>query len=259
MGAMVSDLLLKSSQRRQIDAVADNQEIKNDFEFQQQMADLRVKKANARNAEEKAIYQRMENGLMDKYGERLRAAQTGAAESDEAKKAEEASIMGIIRRYKDQQEVADLANKRQQLKVMLEDEKLKRKEREHIVAMIREIDQNILESVARIEKIHSEKTSIDNENEITGDKAVQASRKLRYHLDNVPKDLKEALMRHPALKAYLNALVDVLLIQNKMLLSVCFCVIILKQIRVLWLRCSLSWTLCCLIVVLLVLMALRNN
>lgn len=206
MGAMVSDLLLKSSQRRQIDAVADNQEIKNDFEFQQQLADLRVKKANARNAEEKVIYQRLENGLMDKYGERLRAAQTGAAESDEAKKAEEASIMGIIRRYKDQQEVADLANKRQQLKVMLEDEKLKRKERQHISAMIREIDQNILESVARIEKLHSEKTSIDNENEVTGDEQVQKARKLKYQLDNAPKNIQEALMRHPAYKAYMDAL-----------------------------------------------------
>lgn len=206
MGSMISDLLLKSSQRRQIDAVADNQEIKNDFEFQQQLADLRLKKANARSKEEGVIYQRMENDLMHKYGERLRAAQTGSAESKEAKDAEEAAIQGILRRYSDQQEMADLKLKRQQLKVMLEDEKLKRTERKHINAQIRAIDQEIRESAARIEKLRAETTGIQNENDVTGDENVQAARKLRYQLDNVPKDLKEALMRHPAMKAYLNAL-----------------------------------------------------
>lgn len=211
MGAIVSDLLLKSSQRRQIDAVADNQEIKNDFEFQQQMADLRVKKANARNAEEKAVYQRMENDLMSKYGERLRAAQTGAAESDEAKKAEEASIMGIIRRYKDQQEVADLANKRQQLKVMLEDEKLKRKEREHIVAMIREIDQNILESAARIENLDANTEGVEINNEVgkatKDDKiAILKSQRVKAWYDAQPKNLQQVIMSsEPVRKAISNA------------------------------------------------------
>lgn len=182
MGAMVSDLLLKSSQRRQIDAVADNQEIKNDFEFQQQLADLRLKKANARNSEEKVVYQRMENDLMSKYGERLRAAQTGTAESEEAKKAEEAAIQGIIRRYQDQQEVADLANKRQQLQVMLEDEKLKRKEREKIVADIRFIDQSIRESAARIEEVKARTKSVKIQNEVdekTKDDKIQISHKRR--------------------------------------------------------------------------------
>lgn len=177
MGNVVSRLLLNASQRRQIDAVADNQEIKNDFEFQQQLADLRLKKAQARTEEEKSIYQRMENEIFSKYGERKYAAETGGAESDEAKKAEEAAIVGILRRYTDNQQMAELNIKRQTLVNLRESAELTRKEREKIDAQIREIDQNIRESASRIEFNHAQTLSLNNENAVTGDKDVQKARK----------------------------------------------------------------------------------
>lgn len=73
------------------------QDIDNDYKVANYAADLSNKAADTRDKNAKARYQELSNILLDKYGDRLRAAETGKAESDESAAAENASLASINR------------------------------------------------------------------------------------------------------------------------------------------------------------------
>lgn len=193
------------SQNKKSAAETENQKIKNMYEERQQIADLKQKAEETHNKELLNQAQSMENAWNKKYGERIKSSQADEAESRAVEADEQAAIASIIRRYKDQQEVADLANKRQQLLVMLEDVKLKRSERAKLRKEVEALDHQIM-------LFDSERKNVDEDtrgkrlnNDVLDDDTVKAARQFHYIVENLPKNMSEAIFQHPAYRAYMDA------------------------------------------------------
>lgn len=73
------------------------QDIDNDYKVANYAADLSNKAADTRDKNAKARYNELSNNLLAKYGDRLKAAETGKAESDESAASENAALASINR------------------------------------------------------------------------------------------------------------------------------------------------------------------
>lgn len=73
------------------------QDIDNDYKVASYVADLSNKAADTRDKNAKARSNELANMLLSKYGDRLKAAETGKAESDEAAAADNAALASINR------------------------------------------------------------------------------------------------------------------------------------------------------------------
>lgn len=73
------------------------QDIDNDYKVANYAADLSNKAADTRDKNAKARYNELSNNLLAKYGDRLKAAETGKAESEEAAASENAALASINR------------------------------------------------------------------------------------------------------------------------------------------------------------------
>lgn len=92
-----SNAKVADSNSNLLDSKKVGQDIDNDYKVANYAADLSNKAADTRDKNAKARYQELSNILLDKYGDRLKAAETGKAESDESAAAENAALASINR------------------------------------------------------------------------------------------------------------------------------------------------------------------
>ena len=92
-----SNAKVADSNSNLLDSKKVGQDIDNDYKVANYAADLSNKAADTRDKNAKARYQELSNILLDKYGDRLKAAETGKAESDEAAAADNAALVSINR------------------------------------------------------------------------------------------------------------------------------------------------------------------
>ena len=92
-----SNVKVADSNSKLLDSKTEGQNIDNDYKVANAVADLSNKAADTRDKNAKARYQELSNNLLNKYGDRLKAAETGKAESDESAAAENAALASINR------------------------------------------------------------------------------------------------------------------------------------------------------------------
>ncbi len=85
------------SNSKLLDSKKVGQDIDNDYKVANAVADLSNKAADTRDKNAKARANELANGLLSKYGDRLKAAETGKAESDESAAADNAALVSINR------------------------------------------------------------------------------------------------------------------------------------------------------------------
>lgn len=85
------------SNSKLLDSKKVGQDIDNDYKVANAVADLSNKAADTRDKNAKARSNELANVLLSKYGDRLKAAETGKAESDEAAAADNAALASINR------------------------------------------------------------------------------------------------------------------------------------------------------------------
>lgn len=92
-----SNAKVADSNSNLLDSKKVGQDIDNDYKVANAVADLSNKAADTRDKNAKARANELANGLLAKYGDRLKAAETGKAESDEAAAADNAALASINR------------------------------------------------------------------------------------------------------------------------------------------------------------------
>lgn len=92
-----SNAKVADSNSKLLDSKKVAQDIDNDYKVANYVADLSNKAADTRDKNAKARSNELANMFAAKYGDRLKAAETGKAESDEAAAAEDAALAGINR------------------------------------------------------------------------------------------------------------------------------------------------------------------
>lgn len=92
-----SNAKVADSKAKQLDSLTEGQNIDNDYKVANAVADLSNKAADTRDKNAKARSNELANSFAAKYGDRLKAAETGKAESDEAAAADNAAIASINR------------------------------------------------------------------------------------------------------------------------------------------------------------------
>lgn len=92
-----SNAKVADSNSKLLDSKKVGQDIDNDYKVANAVADLSNKAADTRDKNAKARYNELSNNLLAKYGDRLKAAETGKAESDEAAASENAALASINR------------------------------------------------------------------------------------------------------------------------------------------------------------------
>lgn len=92
-----SNAKVADSKAKQLDSLTEGQNIDNDYKVANAVADLSNKAADTRDKNASARANELANGLLAKYGDRLKAAETGKAESDEAAAADNAALASINR------------------------------------------------------------------------------------------------------------------------------------------------------------------
>lgn len=92
-----SNAKVADSNSKLLDSKKVGQDIDNDYKVANAVADLSNKAADTRDKNAKARSNELANVLLSKYGDRLKAAETGKAESDEAAAADNASLASINR------------------------------------------------------------------------------------------------------------------------------------------------------------------
>lgn len=92
-----SNAKVANSNSKLLDSKKVGQDIDNDYKVANAVADLSNKAADTRDKNAKARANELANGLLAKYGDRLKAAETGKAESDEAAAADNAALASINR------------------------------------------------------------------------------------------------------------------------------------------------------------------
>ena len=92
-----SNAKVADSNSKLLDSKKVGQDIDNDYKVANAVADLSNKAADTRDKNAKARSNELANVLLSKYGDRLKAAETGKAESDEAASADNASLASINR------------------------------------------------------------------------------------------------------------------------------------------------------------------
>lgn len=92
-----SNAKVADSNSKLLDSKKVGQDIDNDYKVANAVADLSNKAADTRDKNAKARSNELANVLLSKYGDRLKAAETGKAESDEAAAADNAALASINR------------------------------------------------------------------------------------------------------------------------------------------------------------------
>lgn len=92
-----SNAKVADSNSKLLDSKKVGQDIDNDYKVANAVADLSNKAADTRDKNASARANELANGLLAKYGDRLKAAETGKAESDEAAAADNAALASINR------------------------------------------------------------------------------------------------------------------------------------------------------------------
>lgn len=92
-----SNAKVSDAKAKQLDSLTEGQNIDNDYKVANAVADLSNKAADTRDKNASARANELANGLLAKYGDRLKAAETGKAESDEAAAADNAALASINR------------------------------------------------------------------------------------------------------------------------------------------------------------------
>lgn len=92
-----SNAKVADSNSKLLDSKKVGQDIDNDYKVANAVADLSNKAADTRDKNAKARSNELANVLLSKYGDRLKAAETGKAESDEASAADNAALASINR------------------------------------------------------------------------------------------------------------------------------------------------------------------
>lgn len=92
-----SNAKVADSNSKLLDSKKVGQDIDNDYKVANAVADLSNKAADTRDKNAKARSNELANVLLSKYGDRLKAAETGKAESDEAASADNAALASINR------------------------------------------------------------------------------------------------------------------------------------------------------------------
>lgn len=92
-----SNAKVADSNSKLLDSKKVGQDIDNDYKVANAVADLSNKAADTRDKNAKARSNELANVLLSKYGDRLKAAETGKAESDEAAAADNAALVSINR------------------------------------------------------------------------------------------------------------------------------------------------------------------
>lgn len=92
-----SNAKVADSNSKLLDSKKVGQDIDNDYKVANAVADLSNKAADTRDKNAKARSNELANVLLSKYGDRLKAAETGKAESDEAAASENAALASINR------------------------------------------------------------------------------------------------------------------------------------------------------------------
>lgn len=92
-----SNAKVADSNSKLLDSKKVGQDIDNDYKVANAVADLSNKAADTRDKNAKARSNELANVLLAKYGDRLKAAETGKAESDEAASADNAALASINR------------------------------------------------------------------------------------------------------------------------------------------------------------------
>lgn len=92
-----SNAKVSDAKANQLDSLTEGQNIDNDYKVANAVADLSNKAADTRDKNASARANELANGLLAKYGDRLKAAETGKAESDEAAAADNAALASINR------------------------------------------------------------------------------------------------------------------------------------------------------------------
>lgn len=92
-----SNAKVADSNSKLLDSKKVGQDIDNDYKVANAVADLSNKAADTRDKNAKARSNELANVLLSKYGDRLKAAETGKAESDKAAAADNAALASINR------------------------------------------------------------------------------------------------------------------------------------------------------------------
>lgn len=92
-----SNAKVADSNSKLLDSKKVGQDIDNDYKVANAIADLSNKAADTRDKNAKARSNELANFLVSKYGDRLKAAEVGKAESDEAAASENAALASINR------------------------------------------------------------------------------------------------------------------------------------------------------------------
>lgn len=92
-----SNAKVADSNSKLLDSKKVGQDIDNDYKVANAVADLSNKAADTRDKNAKARSNELANVLLSKYGDRLKAAETGKAESDESAAADNAALASINR------------------------------------------------------------------------------------------------------------------------------------------------------------------
>lgn len=92
-----SNAKVADSNSKLLDSKKVGQDIDNDYKVANAVADLSNKAADTRDKNAKARSNELANVLLSKYGDRLKAAETGKAESEEAAAADNAALASINR------------------------------------------------------------------------------------------------------------------------------------------------------------------
>ena len=92
-----SNAKVADSNSKLLDSKKVAQDIDNDYKVANYVADLSNKAADTRDKNAKARSNELSNMFLAKYGDRLKAAETGKAESDEAAAADNAALASINR------------------------------------------------------------------------------------------------------------------------------------------------------------------
>lgn len=92
-----SNAKVADSNSKLLDSKKVGQDIDNDYKVANAVADLSNKAADTRDKNAKARSNELANVLLSKYGDRLKAAEAGKAESDEAAASENAALASINR------------------------------------------------------------------------------------------------------------------------------------------------------------------
>lgn len=92
-----SNAKVSDAKAKQLDSLTEGQNIDNDYKVANAVADLSNKAADTRDKNASARANELANGLLAKYGDRLKAAEAGKAESDKAAAADNAALASINR------------------------------------------------------------------------------------------------------------------------------------------------------------------